>query len=180
MNKIDYPERKDVPGYEGLYYVTNNGDVFSYEKTWICGANKRKHYKPESEIKKFINKDGYYNVILCKNGKPKNFKVQRLIAISFIPNPLNLHEVNHEDGNKLNNKPTNLKWCTRSGNLLHAYKNGLKEEKKGELNKRSKLTNEQAREIRASNLSGLALSKIYKVHSSVIYSIRNLKTYKQA
>jgi len=70
--------------------------------------------------------NGYYYVCLSKNGKVRKFKVNRLVAQAFIPNPDNKPFVNHIDGDKLNNNVNNLEWCTQSENMLHAYKYGLR------------------------------------------------------
>lgn len=63
--------------------------------------------------------------ITKKNDKDKNYSVHRLVAQAFIPNPSNLSDVNHIDGNKLNNNIDNLELCTRSQNLKHALQIGL-------------------------------------------------------
>jgi hypothetical protein len=62
-------------------------------------------------------------------------KIHRLVAIAFIPNPDNLKEVNHKDGDKENNSVTNLEWCTRSQNMKHAYLMGLRVPNKGKRKK---------------------------------------------
>lgn len=72
-----------------------------------------------------INHKGYYSVLLYKNGKPHSKKIHRLVAETFLPNPNNKPQVNHIDGNKLNNIISNLEWCTNSENQIHAYKNNL-------------------------------------------------------
>ena len=69
---------------------------------------------------------GYLETHLYINNKNKVFKVHRLVAMAFIPNPENKPEVNHKDGNKQNNSKENLEWCTSSENQIHAYKNKLK------------------------------------------------------
>lgn len=68
---------------------------------------------------------GYKHVLLYKRGITKDFRVHRLVAKAFIPNPDELPEVNHIDGNKINNTVENLEWCTPSQNQLHAYRIGL-------------------------------------------------------
>ena len=90
-------EWRAVPGYEGLYMVSNIGNVKSLIKNKI--------------IKYFINKKGYRLVSLSKNGIIKKFSVHRLVAQAFIPNPDNLPQVNHKDEDKTNNNVDNLEWC---------------------------------------------------------------------
>ena len=110
-------EWKDVKGYEGLYQVSDLGNVRSlnYNRT-----GKVKELKPST-------KNGYYFILLHKDGTRKNAYIHRLVAESFINNDDDLLVVNHIDGNKLNNSVDNLEWCTYSDNLVHAYNNELRE-----------------------------------------------------
>ena len=74
---------------------------------------------------------GYlYAMVELANGKPKNCRVNRLVAQHFLPNPDNLPEVNHIDGNKENNHVSNLEWSNRSENMKHAIRTGLADPKK--------------------------------------------------
>lgn len=98
---------KDIPNYEGIYQVSNFGNVRNKEKI----------------ISQFNNK-GYMCVSLYKSTR-KNLRVHRLVAEVFIENPDNKREVNHIDGNKRNNKVTNLEWVTSRENKIHAVNNGL-------------------------------------------------------
>lgn len=102
---------KDIKGYEGLYQISNFGNVYSKI------TNKK--------LKPFANEKGYLRVELRKNKSRKNFKVHRLVAIMFISNPNGYNEVNHIDGNKQNNKIENLEWCSHKCNMIHAVKNNL-------------------------------------------------------
>ena len=72
-----------------------------------------------------ISRDGYDKVELYKNGVPLRKRVHRLVAEAFVPNPDNKPQVNHIDGNKLNNSVENLEWVDNSENMIHAYKTGL-------------------------------------------------------
>ena len=107
---------KDVQGYEGLYKVSNLGNVYSYKSKKIL-----KKYFPVFSL----GATGYNLVGLYKNGKQKMFGVHRLVAQAFIDNPLNLPIVNHKDGNKRNNAVSNLEWCTQKENVAHAIAMGV-------------------------------------------------------
>lgn len=86
---------------------------------------------PEKVLTQCLQSQGYMVVGMSNEGVSKKARVHILVATAFVPNPLNLPEVNHKDGNKLNNLPPNLEWCTRSDNLKHAYRTGLKPSPKG-------------------------------------------------
>lgn len=92
---------KDIAGYEGLYKVSNKGRVYNLKFERFMGHISNK----------------YMCVRLGKYGKQKNYKVHRLVAQAFIPNPDNLPFINHKDENKLNNCVDNLEWCTREYNV---------------------------------------------------------------
>ena len=103
MNEI----LKDVVGYEGLYVVSNQGNIYSL------------NYNRTGKVVKLspgIRNDGYLNVRLFKNREGKNYLIHRLVAEAFIPNPLGLPEVNHIDEDKTNNRAKNLEWCDRQYN----------------------------------------------------------------
>ena len=96
---------KDKKDYEEHYQVSN------------CGRIKSIKFGKEKILKLIKDKDGYLQVTLCKNGIQKNYKVHRLVAEAFLPNPDNLPQVNHKDENKLNNNVDNLEWCTNEYNI---------------------------------------------------------------
>ena len=116
---------RDVPNYEGFYQVSNTGIVKSLDRYRRNGSSgyiqKGKILKPE------IDKHGYMRVNLYKNGKSKHFFVHQLVALSFLPNPLNKKQVNHIDGNPLNNNLYNLEWATPKENTVHAINTGLRD-----------------------------------------------------
>ncbi len=115
---------KDIKGYEGLYQLSNYGRVKALEKYVTrrkCGI---KHF-PEIIMKPTSDKDGYLSITFNVHNKAKTFKVHRLVAQAFIPNPKNKPQVNHKDGNKKNNHVDNLEWATESENIQHAYKTNL-------------------------------------------------------
>ena len=76
-------------------------------------------------MKGHIDHCGHREVLLSENGRTSTARVHRLIAETFIPNPNNLRDVNHKDGNKLNNDVSNLEWISHSDNIRHSYKNRL-------------------------------------------------------
>ncbi len=92
-------EWKDIKGFEGLYKISNCGNIKSLRKSRLL--------KPSTD------KDGYLKVMLTDNiSKSHYFRVHRIVGIAFIPNPANLPHMNHKDGNVQNNQVTNLEWCT--------------------------------------------------------------------
>ena len=100
---------KDVPGYEGLYQVSNCGNVRSLDRL-IKRKGQGDLPLKGGTVKQFSNK-GYKVVTLSKESKLKQFKVHRLVALAFIPNPDSLPQVNHKDENPANNCIENLEWC---------------------------------------------------------------------
>lgn len=106
-----------VVGYEGFYEVSDSGKIFRVASGKGCIAGK--------EIKPSSNSAGYPVVSLCKNNKPRIFKVHRIVANAFLSNPQNYEGINHKDGNKQNNSVLNLEWCSCSKNNAHAHRIGL-------------------------------------------------------
>ncbi len=117
-------EWRDIKDYEGIYMVSNLGRIKS-----LIGFNGHNYIKREKILNPYKqegSKNYYRSVVkLKKDGKGKQFKVHRLVAEAFILNPENKLEVNHLDGNPLNNKVNNLEWCTRQENIDHAIETGL-------------------------------------------------------
>ena len=122
---------KDIENYEGLYQVSNWGNVRSLDTLINCKGAKNidKHIRKGRILKKYIGTTGYYTVNLSKNSKIKLARVHRLVAKTFIKNPKNHYCVNHKDGNKLNNKVENLEWCDFAFNNKEAYRLNLKQNK---------------------------------------------------
>ena len=117
---------KDIPGYEGLYQASNLGRIKSLEhktlQTNIYGKGGIGYSKHKEKILKgWVQNTGYLTVAL----KNKKYSVHRLIAQTFIDNPNKFPVINHIDGNKLNNKVSNLEWCTYKHNNDEAIKMGL-------------------------------------------------------
>lgn len=110
---------KDIPGYEGYYQISNTGRVKSLSRK--INYNHPKFSKRSMEEKILSPKitNGYLGINLYINKKRRSFLIHRLVAEAFIPNPLNLPQVNHKDENKFNNSVNNLEWCTLEYNLLY-------------------------------------------------------------
>ena len=94
---------KDIKNYEGLYGITSCGKVWSYRN--------------ECFLKPWDNQKGYLIVKLFKDGKCKNYKIHRLVAEAYIPNPDNLPQVDHIDNDKTHNYVNNLRWITNRDNV---------------------------------------------------------------
>lgn len=110
---------KSIPGWEGLYVVSNLARVKRLPYT----KGKGKHVYSETILKPYKNNSGYYMVALFTNNKRKNMLLHRAVAMAFIPNPNNLPFVNHKDSNRLNCIVENLEWCNRSYNTKYSYDN---------------------------------------------------------
>lgn len=117
MSKWKFIKENYIPikNFENLYGIDTQGNIFGFKRKKI--------------VKQKTNMFGYSTIKLCKENKLYYFMVHRLVAQTFIPNPNNLPQVNHKDGNKQNNNVNNLEWCTRSYNMKHAYKTGLEKPK---------------------------------------------------
>lgn len=115
---------KDVVGYEGLYQVSSFGRVKSLDRDQCIIANYTRELvkRPVKGVmlKIGLSSMGYPLVSLSKNGVWITKMVHRLVAIHFIPNPLNKEEINHKDHNPTNNRINNLEWNTRSENTRHS------------------------------------------------------------
>lgn len=102
----------DIKGYEGLYQVSNLGNIKSLSRE-IRVSDKLGGYrkKAESLMRLEACKNGYLRVLLTKNNNGKHFLVHRLVAEAFLPNLQNMPQINHKDENKANNNVDNLEWC---------------------------------------------------------------------
>ncbi len=147
------------------YLVTREGKVF------------RKF--PFREVKGSLNTCGYLALSLGTRKKRLTKKVHAIVAETFLgPRPDGKH-INHKDGDKLNNRVSNLEYVTHSQNTLHAYKLGLMTSR-GERNSAAKLTEEQAKEIKydTSGTAPVLLAKRYGVSRSTVYNITSGCTWK--
>ena len=98
---------KDIENYEGLYQISNFGNIKRNNKI----------------LKPFKNTNGYYQIVLYKECKKKHCLVHKLVANAFIENKNNYKYINHKDENKLNNNINNLEWCTAKYNCNYGTRN---------------------------------------------------------
>lgn len=113
---------KPITGYEGLYECSNMGNIKSLDRIVLKKNNIYEHKKGTTIIPQ-LNKNGYLQVSLWKNGRRKMKYVHKIIAENFHNNSNfdKKQTVNHKDGNKQNNKTSNLEWTTFSENNKHSY-----------------------------------------------------------
>lgn len=130
---------KQIKGFEGLYKISSTGEVLSIKRENGLGSRN------EDKIRKLSVKKGYVTVALSKESKLKYYLVHRLVAEAFLDNESNLPQVNHINGNKLDNRIENLEWCDQSYNQTHARKIGLQG---GEKSNTAKLTERDIKAIR--------------------------------
>ena len=151
------------------YYVNDNGSIYS------AISNKTLSYQ--------LDKDGYAKVqLMSQDNKRHRYSVHRLVLENFMPIPnMHLLQVNHKDGNKLNNRLDNLEWVTASQNNTHKYKIGLATQK-GEYNNGSKLTEKQVQEIIQLLLTKCytyrEIGEKYNVDEETIGAIKRKKNWK--
>jgi len=112
-------EWKDIFGYEGLYQISNFGNVKSLKREYTCGKG-RNVIKKETIISQQINNHGYRYCFLF-NGKKSIKYIYTLVGIHFVENPDKKPQINHKDLNKENNNVSNLEWVTNKENTIHQY-----------------------------------------------------------
>lgn len=155
----------DVAGFEGRYRVNDAGDVISVLKQKILSPG--------------VKPGGYAFVGLYPGGKgkPSYRMVHRLVAEVFLPNPENKPEVNHIDGNKLNNSVENLEWVTRRENAIHGFDSGLLAH--SFRHHFSKLTPHQVKEIYSAKGKYRDIAKNYGVCAQTVCNIKRKSAYKR-
>ncbi|MEB8104322.1 NUMOD4 domain-containing protein [Mammaliicoccus sciuri] len=171
---------KDIPGYEGLYEISDTGIVRSKPR-----ETKRKdgikYYRDAKIIKTYLSM-GYKRLCLYKNGKQKQFLVHRLVALTFINKEYGKDLINHKDANKLNNNAKNLEWCTYKENNQHARKLGLYPIYKPSEMPKAKLTNSDVIYIRKHCTNKIEdrikFAEMYGVKQHTIYCILTYRTWK--
>lgn len=163
---------KPIPGYEGLYAVSNLGRIKSF----------RNPKRPI--IRKLTTFGKYRTVTFAVHCERRIFAVHRLVAEAFIPNPQNKPTVNHKNGkNRLNNRVTNLEWATYPENTTHALTTGLRIATRGSRTHTARLTTKDIKTVIALRRKGHKLVTIaarFGVTHPTIIRILNGKGWKHA
>jgi hypothetical protein len=150
---------KDIIGYDGLYRISDTGKVHSIRSNIMLKGN--------------VDRYGYLHYVLYNIFGKKHHTAHRLVAIHFIENPIKLPEVNHKDGNKLNNSISNLEWITGLGNREHLF-SVLGKSFKGENNPSAKLNAFTVGKIKKDITAGISQHSIankYSISRSTISMI---------
>ena len=170
---------KDIPGFEEYYQASSLGRIRSLTRTISTPRFSRRHYEGQLIALTFNTGSGYLMVGLRKAGVNSNNLVHVLVARTFMGLPPKGMTVNHNDGNKLNNRPDNLTYLTQSDNNKHAFSTGLANNNKR--TDRCALTDDQVKEVRRLHSDGLSMGKIAKqflVSKGNIQHIVERKRYK--
>lgn len=177
---------KPVVGFETSHEVSSRGRVRSLCRRFI-GGRTRLDGSPSTMTAKGrvlsvrINKRGYAVVDISDQQRRRGRVVHKVVAEAFIgPAPSIKHEVNHLDGNKLNNCVENLEWCTPKENSQHAYDTGLKVPMRGTQHSTAKLDEQKVREVRtllAHGMSQRAIARIFGVTNPQIHRIAAGKSW---
>lgn len=173
---------KDIIGFEGVYQISNSGRLKSLDRILtFMRLGKIDYIKRKSRIlNPGLNTGGYYHVKLTFGNKKEVHRVHRLVALHFLDNPDSLNIVNHIDSDKTNNRVNNLEWCTEEHNRNHA-RNIFNDSVYGESCKKSKLTEEQVREIKRNGMqdkSCVEIGSLYNVSEDTIRRILNGKSWR--
>lgn len=176
MKKIKTGEIwRDIPGYKGYYQASSIGRVKSLDRPSSNPINKTE----KGIVLKPSIKRGYDSYVLQKDGKRKYLSCHRIVAITFIPNPNNLPQVNHINGVKADNNVDNLEWCTAKHNINHAWDTGLSHSKKGSLHHNSILKEADILKIRRlfGKKSSSKIGELFNVTRGCIESIKHRRTW---
>jgi len=178
-------EWRQIIGYEGLYEVSDQGEIRAIEK--IRPMPDRKNYKnnsirvyPAKIMKQTINCDGHHRIKLFKNGVSKHWFVHRLVGFAFVLGYFEDAVINHLDGNKSNNIPLNLEWTNNKGNMDHAYDKDLMKDKHGKIRKKKFTTSDilKIRELHSKGkITAKQVSEEYGCHYNYVYLIFNNKRW---
>jgi len=159
---------KDIVGFDGAYQVSDSGLVRSLPRK---GRLKEKILKPD------IQRGGYEQLLLSKDGEAKMFLVHRLVLEAFIgPAPVGM-ESRHLDGTRNNNHLSNLRWGTRVENMADKIRHGTMARLFGEHNPQAKLCEDDVRKIRAMKGTLQEVADQFGIHFGTVSQIKNRKRW---
>ena len=168
---------KDIEGYEGMYQVSNKGNVKSLSRN-VLRNNGKMQFINEKILKPQDSGHGYNRVNLYKNKKPRLITVHSLVLETFTNKREKDMVINHIDGDKKNNTLKNLEWCTSKENTMHGFETGLM--KKGERHSQAKLKDVQILDIKRIYSEGESsqryLARKFNVTQATIWRIVNNKS----
>lgn len=128
------PNWKYVDDTDGRYVIFDDGTILTSYYRLTCGPHIMRPFKAHN---------GYHRITLFVRGRQRKFFMHRLVAQAFLPRPSSLHEVNHKNGVKTDNRIENLEWVSKSENSLHAIRSGLQIVRRGTNAPGAKLTERQ-------------------------------------
>lgn len=167
-------EWRDIPGYEGVYRISDQGRIMRIKS----GPGAR----PGLILKPYVRPDGYHNITLWSDNVSHKYYIHRLVLVAFLGPPPPNHEVNHKDGCKSNNCLDNLEWMERSANMFHRHRVLGQIGPQGERCGKAKLTADQVREIRrlygTGNYQQKDLADAFHVSRTAIQQIVNYQRWK--
>lgn len=176
-----FAEWSDIPGYEGLYQVSRDGQVRRLPGV-VSRSNSGLSINGRVMSPRIKN-SGYLFISLSKGGQRKNAYIHHLVAQVFIGDRPLKHDINHIDGNKLNNSASNLEYVTRTENMRHARELGL-HDNRGEKQWQAKLTDDDARTILLIKSIGMGettikeLAEEFGVSTWTIKDVLNRRSFK--
>lgn len=167
----------DIPGWEGYYQINRLGDVRSCERVILSSQFGGCRRVMKSKLLKQAKLRDYRFVTFCRNGKPIQFYVHRLVAMTFIPNPLGKREVNHKNYICFDNRVSNLEWVSSKENMHHAFAGKRIKWARGESNGKAILRTDQVIKIKlllkSNTLTVSEVARKYGVSSNCISGIKN-------
>ena len=171
---------RSVEGYEGIYEVSNYGELKSLSRIIILKDGTQR--KLNTKILKPIKIGDYHGYQLTNSTGSKKHYIHRLVCTAFLENPKGDQvTVNHIDGDKYNNELSNLEWSSYSENLKHAYRNGLNKNS-GENNHYTKFSDETISQVREKYATGQyrqsELADLYGISKMQIHRIVKFKNRK--